>query len=275
MVIGWQPTPVLPGGTDGAWGRTFEAFSPAHAVVVAVLLAATAAAVGLSLWWRAHPRRRAALDRGLAVVALLGWPVFVGWWMVPGRFDPQHSWPLQLCDLAGLVAPIALLTGARWARALLHYWGLGLATQAIITPALAHGPATAEFWTFWLSHGLLVGLALYDFLARGFRPTWRDCGIGLAAGLVYLAVVLPLDVAFGLNYGYLGNAPRPENPTILDQLGPWPLRVVWIVLLTEGLVFGMTWPWELARWVRRRRRRGAETGDTKATAARAPGAPRP
>jgi lipopolysaccharide transport system permease protein len=37
-----------------------------------------------------------------------------------------------------------------------------------------------------------------------------------------------INVTFGLNYGYLGRS-DPGQPTILDLLGPWPLRVVYLL----------------------------------------------
>lgn len=34
----------------------------------------------------------------------------------------------------------------------------------------------------------------------------------------------------------------PDNPTPLDLLGPWPLRILWMVLLVSALFAAMTLP---------------------------------
>src|SRR5690349_1772419 len=61
---------------------------------------------------------------GLIASIIVNW-----WWLRPTNFVIQRSLPLQLCDLAGIIAPFALLTHARWLRTLLHFWGLGLSSQ--------------------------------------------------------------------------------------------------------------------------------------------------
>jgi uncharacterized membrane protein YwaF len=45
--------------------------------------------------------------------------------------------------------------------------------------------------------------------------------------LAYGGLVIPLNMLFGWNYGYAGQS-TPDNPTLLDKLGPWPLRLVWM-----------------------------------------------
>jgi uncharacterized membrane protein YwaF len=58
-------------------------------------------------------------------------------------------------------------------------------------------------------------------------------------------VVFAIDVTFDLNYGYLGRS-NPGQPTILDLLGPWPFRVVYMMLL-GALAMTLLWiPWALA-----------------------------
>jgi hypothetical integral membrane protein (TIGR02206 family) len=151
-----------------------------------------------------------------------------------------------VCDLAALTAPLALTTSRRLPRALLYFWGLGLSSQGFVTPDLQDGPARVQFWVFWLNHFVVVGSAIYDLAGRGYRPTWRDYRWSVAAGVAYLAIVLPLDVALKLNYGYVGPA-LPGQPTIVDVLGPWPWRVVVICALTAAFMALIVAPWHLGR----------------------------
>jgi uncharacterized membrane protein YwaF len=74
---------------------------------------------------------------------------------------------------------------------------------------------------------------MYLLVAMRFRPRWEDFRTAVAASLIYAAVVIGLDAAFGWNYGFLGKELlRTRN--VLDYLGPWPVRPALISLL--GLV---------------------------------------
>jgi uncharacterized membrane protein YwaF len=62
--------------------------------------------------------------------------------------------------------------------------------------------------------------------------------------------VLPLDVVFGWNYGFVASA-RPEQPSIVDYLGPWPGRVAVITGLGLTLLAALVVPWTVGRsWLR-------------------------
>lgn len=178
----------------------------------------------------------------LGAIGLILWISWQFWWLSPAQFNWESSLPLHICDLGGLIASLALLTGSRTLTTLLVFWGLGLSTQAYATPVVRVGPGATEFWIFWESHTLIIGAAIYSIAVRGYRARWTkfggDLGVAFALTLVYLAVMLPLDVLTGWNYGYVGNT-KPEVPTLIDKLGPWPWRLIplgVLVLVAFGLV---------------------------------------
>jgi len=112
----------------------------------------------------------------------------------------------------------------------LFYWGLGLAVLGFLTPTVTQGPATYSFWAFWLTHWQILAVTLLNLCVFGVRPGWRSC-VRCAlttAGIAYL--VMAFNVAFGTNYFFTGDT-TPDNPTPIDALGSWPLRVVWVTLL--------------------------------------------
>src|SRR5688572_6221087 len=180
----------------------FRPFSLTHGVVVGVFLAFTVVLIVLGRRWRGTARGR-RLDIVLAVICSIIWAIINGWWLLPRNFDPSYSLPLHVCDITSLLAPIVLVRPVRWMRAILYFWGLGLSLQGFIQPDLRDGPARIGFWLFWANHYVVVGIAIYD-LARGYRPGWRDFGVAVVATFLYLAVVLPIDIAWGFNYGYVG-----------------------------------------------------------------------
>ena len=227
----------------GDWLYRFEPFSAVHVAVVML----TAAVGTLIIWagrrWRDTPRGR-RLDLWLAGAALLIWLVCNGAWLLPHKRSLASSIPIHVSDVIGLSLPLALVWGWRWIRAIVYFWGFALTTQAYITPDLADGPATAPFWMFWLAHMVILAGALYDVAVRGFRPIWRDYGVALLALVCYAAIVLPINVLLDVNYGYVGRA-TPDQPTLLDHLGPWPRR-----LLPMGALAVIALALPMLPWVR-------------------------
>lgn len=184
-------------------------------------------------------------ERWLAVTNLAVWIIAHGWWQLPGRFDPVTTLPLQMCHIASLIASIVLLTRHNVARAVLYFWAFSLCTQAMITPSLVEPPSSGVFWSFWFLHGFVMLTAIYDIAVNGFCPAWRDYGKACAASAAYVALVLPVNLLLGSNYGFTGKS-KPLNPSIVDLLGPWPERLLIIVPLAALAMLVALLPWLIA-----------------------------
>ena len=228
----------------------FSTGSPLHAAMLIVIAAALALAT--------LGRRRATdvvaarrIEQRIAIGYLVLWTATFVWLNRQPDFDPTTDWPLQLCHWAAVAAALGLMTQRRVFRTLAYFWGLALCTQALVTPNLTDGPATWPFWFFWSTHAMTVVVPLYDVLARGFRPAWRDYAIACAGAALYVAIVLPIDLASGWNYGFVGPS-RPEVPTIVDLLGPWPRRLLHIAALAAGVMALLMLPWTGRRLTRTR-----------------------
>ena len=232
----------------GPWD-SFAAYSGLHAVtlVVCLLLIAAPSLLGRTL----SKSGELGLRRALAALAVCYWLAYNIWWNWHG-LDPRTGLPLQICDLNGLVAPLALLTGQRWARATLYFWTAALTLQAFIQPALTAGPTSLVFWAFWVAHTIIAACAVYDIAVLGFRPSWPDLGRAVAASAVYAVLVVPLDVWLGANYGFLGNPEDPsEVPPFVAALGPWPQRAIIVVAMSPLGFAVVLLPWLIAARCRR------------------------
>lgn len=222
---------------------TFEPWSFAHALVMGSLLALAWRLTGLRRARSGDQSRQRRMDIGVGTVGLIVWLAVTLWWLMPANFRMDRSLPLHVCDLASLLGPVALLTSARPARAMLYFWGLGLCSQAFVTPTLTEGPAEIEFWLFWGAHAVILVSAVYDVAARGFRPTWEDLRLAFILSALYATCIVPFDMMTNSNYGYLGPG-QPEQPTLIDVLGPWPARVPVIVALGYGVMTVIWLPWK-------------------------------
>lgn len=219
----------------------FRVFTPFHFITLAVCITLIAGACRLGQRWRgtpAEPRLRWA------------WAAFILLMQVPSNYyylwldwDFDNSLPLHVCDLTVLIAAGALLTNARWLKTMLYFWGIGLSTQGFITPVVTTGLGTAWYWFFWINHLQIIGSAVYLLVVMGYRPVRKDLLTAVMVSYAYIIAILIFDLANGVNYGYVGNL-TPRTPTLIDKMGPWPLRLYMMLGIASTLfaVMWLVWP---------------------------------
>jgi len=221
--------------------REFSAYGPSHWAVIAVFVIGA----GLLVWVgrRQSERQARRLGRILGAVTALIYATILVYVLTPPTLD---SVPLQLTDLATVVAAYALWSQKHWAYALTYYWGLVLSTQALISPALRSPDFPHyQFLAFWAIHLLVVWAAIYLTWGRGMRPDWHSYRIAVAVSAVWAVVTFTFNSFAGTNYGFINR--KPSTASLLDVMGPWP----WYVFIGTALIVTvwalMTWPWERMR----------------------------
>jgi hypothetical integral membrane protein (TIGR02206 family) len=227
--------------------REFVAYGPSHLTVLAIFVIGAVLLVWIG---RRQTESQARLfGRVFAAVILAAFIVALVYKLIRPHMDT--SIPLQLCDVAELIAVYALWSQRHWAFALTYYWCLVLSSQALITPDVGTPEEGAPdfphhlFLTFFTLHVLVVWAAIYLTWGRRMRPTWRDYRFAIIATLVWAVFTFTFNAITGTDYGYLNR--KPPTASILDVLGPWPVYLlveIAIVLIVWALI---TWPWERAR----------------------------
>ncbi|MGA6189367.1 TIGR02206 family membrane protein [Nocardia iowensis] len=222
--------------------REFSPYGLSHWIVLAVFVAGAVLVVRLG---RAHRNARTAplFSRifGLSTLVL-----YVGVYLataIPPTVD--RSVPLRLTDLATLVAAYALWSHRHWAYALTYYWCLTLSTQALISPALESPDFPHHhFLAFWAIHLIVVWAPIYLTWGTGMHPDWRSYRIAVATTAAWAAVTFTFNSLTHTNYGFVNG--KPETPSLLDVLGPWPWYLVTVAFLLITVWALMTWPWARA-----------------------------
>lgn len=225
--------------------EAFQSFSVQHVITVAVLSLAIVA----MCWSGRRLRGTTWGQRYEGTLSAFVWAIWLGyiaWNFIEFGWDPRIALPLQMCDLVAVFAALVFVRPTRKLQSLAYFWGLALSTQALITPDLAGGPDSIAFWWFWLYHLFVVGAGVYVVAVQGFRPRWGDLRFALLIGILYAAAIFTIDAVFGLNYGYLGRA-TPTRPTLIDVLGPWPWRVLVMVVLASLAMTLLLLPWLFVR----------------------------
>lgn len=144
-----------------------------------------------------------------------------------GFWTLAYSLPLQLCDILVFLSALMLVTKSHRLYEFVYLLGITGTTQALITPDLSQGFPHAIFYDFFLSHGLIIFSALYMTFVHAYKPNLKSVYrtfIGLNLSLPFIGLINYLT---GGNYFFL--AGKPQTPSLLDYLGPWP----WYILSLE------------------------------------------
>ena len=206
-------------------------FGPLH---VSLLVAIAAIAAGLPYVCRQGwlPMRGARLAIGWALAANE-----IVWWIYRYSREGIHAanLPLQLCDLTVWLAVLGCLTVAPVIVEFAWFAGIGGAGMALLTPNLWSRWPNYQAVYFFVAHGgIVIAVALLAFGGHArFRPgaVWRAFGLLLG----YTALVGAFNAVFGANYMFLCR--KPANPSLLDQLGPWP----WYIASGAGASLACFW----------------------------------
>lgn len=220
-----------------------KAFSAEHLLALAVIIAVVG---GLVTAARLRPGPwTVPAGRALAVVLVVNESSWWAWLALHGTFSIAYALPLQLCDLACIVAAAALWTRRQLLVELTYFWGLAGTANGLVTPDLPqHFPDFLAF-QYFIAHGAIVGAAL--LLVVGLRTTPRP----LAALRVYALTVVVLagdamvDAATGGNYLYLRHTPGVHS--LLDVFGPWPWYVLGASALTLVIFAILELPFTIGR----------------------------
>jgi hypothetical integral membrane protein (TIGR02206 family) len=197
-------------------------FSPAHLVVLAVMLLVA----GLAVW---APRRHGGrwevpAARALALFVLTAWAGEYVADVAEGIWSVHLDLPLQLTDAVSLATVAALWTRRAGLVELVYFWALTVSLQATLTPELSYSFPSVFYVTFFAYHVGAVVAACYLVFGAGLLPrrgaVWRV----YAATWAWAALAAIGDLISGGNYMFLRE--KPAEGSLLSVMGPWPWYIV-------------------------------------------------
>ena len=228
----------------------FHPFSQQHWVTVAVGAALLYALIAAG---RRGGNSRRISTGVLAFLNLSAYPLGLAAWLAldaPKSLD--NLLPLHLCDLAAIIAGFALLTRRLLLCALTYFWGLAATFQALLTPAITVGFPSPPYVMFFVQHFAVVGAALYLPIVDGWRPKqplWKAPLEALGWSLGYLVMAMCVNRILGTNFGFATRP--PDNPSLLDHLGPWPWYLVASLGIALVIFFLLALPFKHAAHLRK------------------------
>lgn len=197
--------------------------------LTALALAVFAAAAVLLLGRRLSQKGRFTLCRVLAVIVGAQMVGEYIWRFCHLDYGPwQYNLPLHFCSMMSVFAVIALWWRPRWACATVYFGVLTASIQGLITPAMADGYPSLAFFIFFLSHSLLLVVALALPVLIGWRARGYDDVRSILIMDAYVLCIIPVNIWLDTNYGYTQGS--PVEGCLLDYLGPAPWYYLWVQL---------------------------------------------
>lgn len=167
------------------------------------------------------------------ILALILWGNEIAWhyWnYITGRWTIQTMLPLHLCSILVWIGAWMLVTKSYKIYEFMYFMGIAGAFQVLITPDLGiYGFPHFRFFQTFLSHGLIVTAAIYMTVVEGFRPTWKSMIRVFVWMNLYALIIYFINNSIGSNYLMINH--KPELPSILDLLPPWPVYILYMELI--------------------------------------------
>jgi hypothetical integral membrane protein (TIGR02206 family) len=188
--------------------------------------------------------------RGLAVLllaAVLAYHLVIA---LRGSYALDLDFPLHLTDAVTVVAALALWSPRPLPVELTYLWGLTASLLAVLTPALGadDGYPSLLFWPYFVTHSGVVLAAVFLVFGLGLTARPRAVRRVFLATAGWAAVAAVGNALTGGNYMFLRE--RPETPSLLDYLGPWPWYILSTALLALALFAVLDLPFRRRRAAR-------------------------
>jgi len=185
------------------------------------------------------------------VLALILWVNEFAWhyWnYAVGKWTIQTMLPLHVCSLFVWFGALMLVTKSYRIYEFMYLMGIGSAIQALATPDLGmYGFPHFRFFQTFISHGLIVTSAIYMTTVEGFRPTWKSL-LRVAIWMnVYALAIYFVNLSIGSNYLMING--KPELPSLLDLLPPWPIYILYMEAIGVVIFLLLYSPFAIKDWL--------------------------
>lgn len=209
----------------------FEPFSFHHFAALTIFGLFTFVVIWFG--WNINEQRKWQLGMGIASLGFTFMIIDLVFKWTTDTFNLLTHLPLFLCDIVIVMLPFVIWKKSLKWLGILYFWSLAGTLQALITPELAEGFPTFEFFRYFISHSGIVTAVLYCVIVFSIKIGWKDFWNAIIYVQLYLVLVHLANLILGSNYSY--TVKKPWSATILDYMGPWP----WYILFGEVLMIAL------------------------------------
>ncbi|MDQ0197882.1 YwaF family protein [Neobacillus ginsengisoli] len=219
---------------------SFQLFSKIHLLTIGIILFLC---ILLFVYRNALKRRQKFFRFTLAFLLLVSDVLLHLWLLTENAWSMKRDLPLQLSDLAVILAIVMLLTKSYSLFQFMYFAGLGSSIQAILTPDLGKFSFPHfQYIEFFILHGGVVLACLFMVVVLTFEPTNRSLWVTFLIVNLYAACIFILNKLLGANYLYIMK--KPKIASLLNYLGPWPWYLIsleFVMILSFFILYSPFW----------------------------------
>ena len=139
-------------------------------------------------------------------------------------YDFRTDLPLYLCSLMALLIPIFSYYRKYWMFEVLVFWIIAGTIQAVVTPDIAFGFPSFDYFRYWIVHLGLLSIIFYAIFVLEMRPRFKSVFISFFALQLYVIFMVTINFLLDANYFYLNE--KPNSASLLDYFGEWPYYII-------------------------------------------------
>lgn len=144
--------------------------------------------------------------------------------MLFSTYDFRTDLPLYLCSLLGILIPVYTHYRKYWMFEILVFWIIAGTLQGVITPDIAVGFPSLDYFRYWIVHlGLLI-VMFYSIFVLNLKPKLNSVFKSFFGLQVYVVLMMLINVLLDANYFYLNE--KPKSASLLDYFGDWPYYII-------------------------------------------------
>lgn len=160
-----------------------------------------------------------------------------------GIYNFVTDLPLYLCSLMALFIPFFTYFRKYWMFEILVFWIIGGTIHGIITPDIAVGFPSFDYFRFWAVHlGVLI-VIFYTIFVFQMRPKLASVFKSYFALQAYVFIMILINYGLKSNYFYL--LEKPKTATLLDYFGDWPYYIIVVQIILIPYFFLIYLPFYL------------------------------
>ncbi|HEX7055879.1 MAG TPA: TIGR02206 family membrane protein [Bacilli bacterium] len=169
------------------------------------------------------------------------------WYFAFDEWSLDASLPFQLCSFTMILSIIMLLTKSYTLYEFTYFAGIGGAVQALVTPsAILSDFPHFTYYYFFIAHGGIVISCLLMTWANHYRPTFKSIWKTWLFLNIYMLFIVFVNKWTNGNYLFIVH--KPELPSLLDYLGPWPWYIVSMELIGIVTFLLLYFPFAILDW---------------------------
>ena len=146
------------------------------------------------------------------------------YYIIIDDYNFKTDLPLYLCSLLGILIPVYTYYRRYWMFEILVFWIIAGTLQGVITPDIAEGFPSFDYFRYWIVHLGLLLVMFYSVFVFKLKPKLKSVFKSFFALQVYIVLMILVNYLLEANYFYLNE--KPKSASVLDYFGEWPYYIL-------------------------------------------------